>query len=570
MASRADGRRQRRDEGAVRLRLRRFPPVQRMGLTACQYRAAEWSHKEVELRGPRPCRSGRDARMSPSPPDHATGTTKRSPADVHRPRSVRHRGSAARRRPPPRAPTSRRRSPCVPVSERHAVPAQRCSGGRNVPTATTAKIHAFGFTHWNAAACQNAERVRRRALAPPPRSARSRTATAEEVRGPRDLQDDLRRRHGVEDAPDPRATPTTRRAHPERRAEDVRDASVRNPNRIPDAQQQRVVRPRVTPLPRREARSRRARSRAVLHRLLIHPSDAPAGSCTISRRVDRPPNGSARGSRRSPASTRCSTPGSWTMRTRRTPTTRGPCSSSTQGADPIRPRGAHRGGGRGTRVTILPAARRARRARRRHRGVPQARALHRNRGPRRTADRPGRRRARLSTTTVVRRTSVALHRAARRSRRAARGGERWLAARRRASSEMHSGSVAAPLERAGDTSPTSSATCSTSDRFDAADAGGRRADPARVVGPPGAVLHPHVRDRTAPLRDRSPHRRGAARLLDGEPVAMVASGVGFHDQAHLTRHFKRHVGTTPARYAATSGAGRAGPACRRGIGGYPG
>jgi AraC-like DNA-binding protein len=39
------------------------------------------------------------------------------------------------------------------------------------------------------------------------------------------------------------------------------------------------------------------------------------------------------------------------------------------------------------------------------------------------------------------------------------------------------------------------------------------------------------------------------RLLDGEPVAQVATSIGFHDQAHLTRHFKRHVGTTPARYA---------------------
>ena len=39
------------------------------------------------------------------------------------------------------------------------------------------------------------------------------------------------------------------------------------------------------------------------------------------------------------------------------------------------------------------------------------------------------------------------------------------------------------------------------------------------------------------------------RLLEGEPVAQVAAGVGFHDQAHLTRHFKRHVGTTPARFA---------------------
>ncbi|HTG47308.1 MAG TPA: AraC family transcriptional regulator, partial [Actinomycetota bacterium] len=42
------------------------------------------------------------------------------------------------------------------------------------------------------------------------------------------------------------------------------------------------------------------------------------------------------------------------------------------------------------------------------------------------------------------------------------------------------------------------------------------------------------------------------RLLGGEPIAQVATGVGFHDQAHLTRHFKRHVGTTPARYASSA------------------
>lgn len=41
------------------------------------------------------------------------------------------------------------------------------------------------------------------------------------------------------------------------------------------------------------------------------------------------------------------------------------------------------------------------------------------------------------------------------------------------------------------------------------------------------------------------------RLLDGEPIARVAAGVGFFDQAHLTRHFKRHVGTTPGRYASS-------------------
>jgi AraC-like DNA-binding protein len=40
-----------------------------------------------------------------------------------------------------------------------------------------------------------------------------------------------------------------------------------------------------------------------------------------------------------------------------------------------------------------------------------------------------------------------------------------------------------------------------------------------------------------------------ARLLDGEPIALVAAGVGFFDQAHFTRQFKRHVGTPPGRYA---------------------
>jgi len=42
------------------------------------------------------------------------------------------------------------------------------------------------------------------------------------------------------------------------------------------------------------------------------------------------------------------------------------------------------------------------------------------------------------------------------------------------------------------------------------------------------------------------------RLLDGEPPAQVAVGVGFHDQAHLHRHFTRLVGTTPGRYARTA------------------
>ena len=55
----------------------------------------------------------------------------------------------------------------------------------------------------------------------------------------------------------------------------------------------------------------------------------------------------------------------------------------------------------------------------------------------------------------------------------------------------------------------------------------------------------------------SPHaylvgrRIDAARplLLAGLPTAEVAATVGFYDQAHFTRHFKRHLSTTPARYA---------------------
>ncbi|WP_338697519.1 AraC family transcriptional regulator [Streptomyces sp. Q6] len=38
-------------------------------------------------------------------------------------------------------------------------------------------------------------------------------------------------------------------------------------------------------------------------------------------------------------------------------------------------------------------------------------------------------------------------------------------------------------------------------------------------------------------------------LLDGQPAGEVAAAVGFYDQSHLTRHFKRVVGVPPGRYA---------------------
>jgi AraC-like DNA-binding protein len=48
--------------------------------------------------------------------------------------------------------------------------------------------------------------------------------------------------------------------------------------------------------------------------------------------------------------------------------------------------------------------------------------------------------------------------------------------------------------------------------------------------------------------------RRARRLLDsGTPPALVAAEVGFTDQAHLTRHFKRIVGVPPAAYQRGAG-----------------
>jgi len=38
------------------------------------------------------------------------------------------------------------------------------------------------------------------------------------------------------------------------------------------------------------------------------------------------------------------------------------------------------------------------------------------------------------------------------------------------------------------------------------------------------------------------------RILDGVPLADVAADVGFFDQAHLTRRFKRFLGITPGRF----------------------
>ena len=41
-------------------------------------------------------------------------------------------------------------------------------------------------------------------------------------------------------------------------------------------------------------------------------------------------------------------------------------------------------------------------------------------------------------------------------------------------------------------------------------------------------------------------------LLDGMPASVAAATVGFCDQSHLNRSFKRFLGTSPGRYASGS------------------
>jgi AraC-like DNA-binding protein len=76
----------------------------------------------------------------------------------------------------------------------------------------------------------------------------------------------------------------------------------------------------------------------------------------------------------------------------------------------------------------------------------------------------------------------------------------------------------------------------------------------------GGLLHAHpdhlVRTFSAafglpPHRYLTARRVDAARqrLLEGQALSDVAAAVGFHDQAHLSRHFTRQLGVTPGRYA---------------------
>ncbi|WP_431683106.1 AraC family transcriptional regulator [Kitasatospora sp. KL5] len=57
----------------------------------------------------------------------------------------------------------------------------------------------------------------------------------------------------------------------------------------------------------------------------------------------------------------------------------------------------------------------------------------------------------------------------------------------------------------------------------------------------GIAPHQYVMSRRVDLARRL--------LLGGRPPGEVATAAGFYDQSHLTRHFKRVLGTTPGRYA---------------------
>ena len=89
------------------------------------------------------------------------------------------------------------------------------------------------------------------------------------------------------------------------------------------------------------------------------------------------------------------------------------------------------------------------------------------------------------------------------------------------------------------------------DRLDAADPP-LLTDLARDLGThPSHLVRTFRREYGLP-----PHRyvvgrrldRARRLLLDGLPIAEVAVATGFHDQPHLTRHFRALLGTTPAAF----------------------
>ena len=83
------------------------------------------------------------------------------------------------------------------------------------------------------------------------------------------------------------------------------------------------------------------------------------------------------------------------------------------------------------------------------------------------------------------------------------------------------------------------------------------ADVARECGASPQHLSARFRDRFGvPLhRFQTLLRLDRARglLAGGASAVEAAAACGLSDQSHLTRHFRRYLGTTPGRYARTAG-----------------
>jgi AraC-like DNA-binding protein len=97
--------------------------------------------------------------------------------------------------------------------------------------------------------------------------------------------------------------------------------------------------------------------------------------------------------------------------------------------------------------------------------------------------------------------------------------------------------------------------------------------PGVTLAEAATTLHAHPTHLVRAFRDAfglPPHayligrrvERARALLLAGQPPAEVATAVGFYDQSHLTRYFRRYLGTAPSTFRRFS---RARVASSRGV-----
>jgi AraC-like DNA-binding protein len=268
--------------------------------------------------------------------------------------------------------------------------------------------------------------------------------------------------------------------------------------------------------------------------------------CRLGGRPDR--SGSGRGSRWSRASARSSTPASSTTPTRRTSTTAGRCSSSTTAGSATTSRpatGARAGrGSPSCPPNVVHDGRAALAAGFRKRVLYLTTDVLDGRLTGRAVDRPD------TADPALRHALHALHRSLRHPDDALEA-ESHLATvggRLRAHLSDPSPSDARPPRLAGELRDLLDGRLF--EHLTLARAGGDLgASPAHLIrsftGTFGIAPHQYVLARRI---DAARHR-----LLAGEPIALVAASVGFFDQAHFTRQFKRHVGIPPGHYTHSAG-----------------